>query len=114
MRILVLKSLSSCSVVAGTSASSEAESAAATAASISSCGLSPSVSASGAGAFSGLIKVALRPPVSVDAVAAACAGAALGTVPAKVYDGTAEINGATGRPTATGLTDFLDGLKGEE
>ena len=62
----------------------------------------------------GLIKVALRPPVSVDAVAAACAGAALGTVPTKVYDGTAEINGATGRPTATGLTDFLDGLKGEE
>lgn len=67
-----------------------------------------------ADALPGLIKVALRPPVSVDAVAAACAGAALGTVPAKVYDGTAEINGATGRPTATGLTDFLDGLKGEE
>lgn len=67
-----------------------------------------------ADALPGLLKVALRPPVSVDAVAAACAGAALGTVPAATYDGTSAINGATGRPTATGLTDLLDGLKGEE
>ena len=58
--------------------------------------------------------MALRPPVSVDAVAAACAGAALGTVEPGVLDGTAAINAATGRPTATGLSDAIASLTGGE
>lgn len=58
----------------------------------------------------GLIKVALRPPVSVDSVASACAAAALGKTAAlgKVLDGTKAINAATDQPDATGLTDALE------
>ena len=57
----------------------------------------------------GLIKVALRPPVSVDSVAAACASAALGSEGAigKTLDGAASINAATDQPTATGLTEAI-------
>jgi len=55
----------------------------------------------------GLIKVALRPPSSVDAVAAACAGAALGEV-SGILDGTDAINEAAGQPEATGLTEALE------
>jgi len=58
----------------------------------------------------GLIKVALRPPVSVDAVAAAAAGAALGEFSASVLDGTAQINAATDQPAATGLSDFASSV----
>ena len=46
----------------------------------------------------GLLKVALRPPVSVDAIAAACAKAALGSVAAKELDGTVAINAAADLP----------------
>jgi len=64
-----------------------------------------------AGFMPGLIKVALRPPVSVEAVAGAVAKGALasaGDVMASAdLDGTAEINAAAGAPSATGLTDFL-------
>lgn len=61
----------------------------------------------------GLIKVALRPPSSADAVAAACACAALGEENAlgKILDGTAEINEATNQPPATGLSDALEWSK---
>ena len=45
-----------------------------------------------------LVKVALRPPVSVDAVAAACAKAALGDVAAGQYDGTESIDAAADLP----------------
>ena len=54
----------------------------------------------------GLLKVALRPPVSCDAVAAACAKIALGDAPAAVLDGTAAINAVAGLPKASGLSDF--------
>ena len=61
----------------------------------------------------GLIKVALRPPVCVDSVAAACAkaatdesGAALSTL-----DGTEAINAYSGQPKSTGLTDALEFTK---
>mmetsp|Transcript_11104 Transcript_11104/g.23097 ORF Transcript_11104/g.23097 Transcript_11104/m.23097 type:complete len:339 (-) Transcript_11104:1313-2329(-) len=57
----------------------------------------------------GLIKVALRPPVCVDSVAAACAKAATddsGVLP--TLDGTEEINGYSGQPKSTGLTDALE------
>lgn len=60
----------------------------------------------------GLIKVALRPPVSVDAVAAACAKAVMdetGTLP--TLDGTDEINAYSGQPKSTGLTDALQWSK---
>lgn len=46
----------------------------------------------------GLLKIALRPPVSVDAVAAACARHALGKIDAGTYDGTAAINAAADLP----------------
>lgn len=46
----------------------------------------------------GLLKVALRPPVSVDAVAAACARAAMGMVEAEELDGTVAINAAADLP----------------
>ena len=60
----------------------------------------------------GLIKVALRPPVSVDAVAGACAAAAMGKVSTGgVLEGTAEIKAVTNDPPATGLTEFLDWTK---
>merc|ERR1712050_580287 len=48
--------------------------------------------------FAGLIKVALRPPVSVDAVAASCVRAALGLVDESVLDGTVSINAAADLP----------------
>lgn len=54
----------------------------------------------------GLLKVALRPPVSVDAVAAACAASALGALEASDIDGTLAINAATNQPPATGFSDF--------
>ena len=73
-----------------------------------------------ADALPGLLKVALRPPVSVDAVAGACAKAALGEVSAEALDGTPEINAAAGAPAATGLSDLgkmlgerVEALKGE-
>lgn len=59
----------------------------------------------------GLIKVALRPPSSVDAVAAACASAALGEIQGGVLDGASEINSATNHPAATGLTEALTWTK---
>lgn len=62
-----------------------------------------------AGVTPGLIKVALRPPVSVDSVAAACAKAALdesGFLP--VLDGTDQINEYSGQLKATGLTNALE------
>lgn len=58
----------------------------------------------------GLIKVALRPPSSVDAVAAACVVAATGEL-SGVLDGGSAINAATNQPAATGLTDFLQWAK---
>jgi nucleoside-diphosphate-sugar epimerase len=63
-----------------------------------------------ANALPGLIKVALRPPVSVDAVAGACSAAVLGNA-VGVLDGTAQINSAAGQPAATGLTDFINSVK---
>ena len=62
----------------------------------------------------GLIKVALRPPSSVEAVAdGACVSAALGGGPAlgKVLEGAAEINDVTNQPPATGLTDAIEFVK---
>lgn len=59
----------------------------------------------------GLIKVALRPPVNVDSLAKACSGAVLGTVDAKVLDGTLAINAATKNPASTGLTDAIQKVK---
>lgn len=57
----------------------------------------------------GLIKVALRPPSSVDAVAEACVSAAIaGPALGKVLDGAAEINEITNQPAATGLTDAIE------
>mmetsp|Transcript_12689 Transcript_12689/g.22825 ORF Transcript_12689/g.22825 Transcript_12689/m.22825 type:complete len:317 (-) Transcript_12689:1318-2268(-) len=61
----------------------------------------------------GLIKVALRPPVCVDSVAAACAKAAMDDSGADlpVLDGTEDINGYSGQPKSTGLTDGLEWSK---
>ena len=65
-----------------------------------------------ADATPGLIRVALRPPVCVDSVAAACARAAAradeygSALP--VLDGTDQINEYSGQPKATGLTDALE------
>lgn len=56
----------------------------------------------------GLIKVALRPPVSVDDVAGACAAAAMDEGTMGVLDDAAAINKVTDYPPATGLTDALD------
>lgn len=66
-----------------------------------------------AGITPGLIKVALRAPSSVDAVAAACSSAAMGggDCLGKTLDGTKAINEATNQPDATGLTDVLDIVK---
>lgn len=58
----------------------------------------------------GLIKVALRPPVSVDAVAGAAAAAALGKASGSL-DGTFAINEAAGQPASTALTDAIANLK---
>lgn len=57
----------------------------------------------------GLIKVALRPPVCVDSVAAACAKAAMDDSGAALstLDGTEAINAYSGQPKSTGLTDAL-------
>jgi len=60
----------------------------------------------------GLIKVALRPPSSVEAVAEACVSAALeGPALGKVLEGASEINEVTNHPAATGLTDAIDWVK---
>eukprot|EP00566_Odontella_aurita_P036166 CAMPEP_0113536392 /NCGR_PEP_ID=MMETSP0015_2-20120614/6232_1 /TAXON_ID=2838 /ORGANISM="Odontella" /LENGTH=318 /DNA_ID=CAMNT_0000435745 /DNA_START=103 /DNA_END=1059 /DNA_ORIENTATION=- /assembly_acc=CAM_ASM_000160 len=61
----------------------------------------------------GLLGVVFLPPVSVDAVAKACAGAAIGAITEKVLDGSEEINKAADQPAATGLTDFI-GLVSEK
>lgn len=63
-----------------------------------------------ADAAPGLIKVALRPPVSVDAVAGAAAKAAVGAVSGSL-DGTLAINAAAGQPAATGLSDAMAAAK---
>lgn len=57
----------------------------------------------------GLIKVALRPPVSVEAVANACVALGEGTKEGAsgVLEGTDLINQIADQPDATGLTDFL-------
>lgn len=61
----------------------------------------------------GLIKVALRPPVCVDAVAGACVRAVLDASGADlpVLDGTDAINEYSGQPRSTGLTDALEWSK---
>lgn len=59
----------------------------------------------------GLIKVALRPPVSVDAVAGACAAFVVGDTDATTIDGTVAINAAARQPDATGLTDLAAKVK---
>lgn len=59
-----------------------------------------------ADATPGMIKVALRPPVSVDAVAGACVAGALGEV-SGVFDGTDAIKAATREAPSTGLTEAL-------
>jgi len=69
-----------------------------------------------ADAAPGLIKVALRPPVSVEAVATACAFAALGELTqgdatrraVGTLDGTAAIKAAAGEKTPTRLSDGLN------
>lgn len=68
-----------------------------------------------ADATPGLIKVALRPPVCVDSVAAACAKAAMDDSGAAlpVLDGTDQINAYSGQPKSTGLTDALEWSKGK-
>ena len=74
-----------------------------------------------ADAAPGLIKVALRPPVSVEAVATACTTAALGELAqgdatrraVGVLDGTVAIKAAAGELTPTRLADGLNrGLDG--
>lgn len=68
-----------------------------------------------ADAAPGLIKVALRPPVSADSVAAACANAALGELvkgdatrrAVGTLDGTVAINAAAGALTPTTLGDAI-------
>jgi len=60
----------------------------------------------------GLIKVALRPPNSVDAVAAACVAAVMGELQVGgVLDGAKEINSSTNQPEAKGLTEALQWAK---
>jgi len=91
--------------------------------------LSVSLTSSIADALPGLIKVALRPPVSVESLAAAMCAATLagssagstGTMEVSELDGTAAINSAAGQPAATGMTDFvasiskkIDEMKGSE
>lgn len=68
-----------------------------------------------ADAAPGLVKVALRPPSSVEAVATACANAAMGELTTGdatrravgTLDGTAAINGAAGARTPTGVREAL-------
>ena len=59
----------------------------------------------------GLVKVALRPPVSVTAVAKACAAAAVGDCTESVIDGTAAIKALTNDPPATGFSDAIKVLQ---
>ena len=75
--------------------------------------LSNGVFVKGAEVLPGLLGVALLPPVSVDAVAAACAAHALGKLSGGGLDGTAAINAAAGLPPASGLTDAIEGIKGK-
>ena len=58
----------------------------------------------------GLLKVALRPPSSVDAVAEACVRCAVGDCSSNVMDGTVAINEAAGADKATGFSDFVGRL----
>jgi nucleoside-diphosphate-sugar epimerase len=61
----------------------------------------------------GMVKVALRPPVSVDALAGACAAAAMGTLAPDsdggplILDGTKAINAVMKTPPSTGLVDAI-------
>lgn len=59
----------------------------------------------------GLLGVAFRPPVSVDAVAEAVVRQALGECSENALDGTVAINAAADAPAATGLTDFIGTFK---
>ena len=59
----------------------------------------------------GLLGVALRPPVNVDAVAATCAAHALGECGATELDGTAAINAVAALPPARGLTNAIEAIK---
>ena len=60
----------------------------------------------------GLVKVALRPPVSVTAVAKACAAAAVGDCPTEsVIDGTVAIKALSNDPPATGFSDAIKVLQ---
>ena len=59
----------------------------------------------------GLIKVALRPPVSVDAVAGACAAAIMEDLAENVLDGTEPIKAATNDPPATGFSEAVEWAK---
>jgi len=73
--------------------------------------LSQAAFVKGADILPGLIGVALRPPVNVDAVAAACVAHALGECSETELDGTAAINAVAGLPPARGLTDAIEGIK---
>lgn len=61
----------------------------------------------------GLLKVALRPPVSVEAVAGAAAAAAQGEVSEPVLEGVTAINAAAGAEPGKGLSEMLGALKGK-
>eukprot|EP00592_Proboscia_alata_P011658 CAMPEP_0194383846 /NCGR_PEP_ID=MMETSP0174-20130528/70221_1 /TAXON_ID=216777 /ORGANISM="Proboscia alata, Strain PI-D3" /LENGTH=293 /DNA_ID=CAMNT_0039170479 /DNA_START=197 /DNA_END=1078 /DNA_ORIENTATION=- len=65
-----------------------------------------------ADATPGLIKVALRPPVSVDAVSGACASVVTEST-SGVIEGAPAINAAAKQPKATGLTEALKWSKEE-
>ena len=58
----------------------------------------------------GLIKVALRPPVSVNAVAGACVAGVLSgaSTGVQVLDTAADINNASNQPAATGVQDAIE------
>lgn len=56
----------------------------------------------------GLIKVALRPPVSVDSVANACVNGIMKPNGLRVLDSAKEINEASSQPPATGVEDAIE------
>ena len=73
--------------------------------------LSQAAFVKGAEVLPGLLGVALRPPVNVDAVAAACVAHALGECSETELDGTAAINAVAALPPARGLTDAIESIK---
>jgi len=73
--------------------------------------LSLSIIQSIANVLPGLLKVALRPPVSVDAVASACAIASTKTSKVNIVDGTTAINELAGQPPATGFSDAVSAVR---